>query len=357
MPSILNSDDGAVSGTSGLKSTGGNDGLLNIQSNGSTVLAVTGSGIAVTGTMSQTGVSTFAAGTAGAPSITFTGDTNTGIFSSGADTVNFGTGGTERARITSGGFFKASNTGLYVSSTGSYHELDNSTDSRAAYIYNSNASLTTDGVLLVAAERNTTNNTFYALTYYNGGAGAYKFRVADSGAIGTATGISVGSATPPTDGSAGIKFPAAQSASSNANTLDDYEEGTWTPTLTTDGVDFTSVSYSLQNGDYTKVGNICYVRGKLRTSAVTVGSASGFVQIGGLPFTASGSENAINCAYAVNWAGEEPLNGLTQGGSTTKIYLYYRSSVDGNSQTTAVADVGTGAFANELYFSGTYTVA
>jgi len=170
------------------------------------------------------------------------------------------------------------------------------------------------------------------------------------------TTIGVGDATPSASG-AGITFPAAQSASSNANTLDDYEEGTWTPTLTTDGVDFTSVSYSLQNGDYTKVGNICYVRGKLRTSAVTVGSASGFVQIGGLPFTASGSENAINCAYAVNWAGEEPLNGLTQGGSTTKIYLYYRSSVDGNSQTTAVADVGTGAFANELYFSGTYTVA
>jgi hypothetical protein len=43
MPSILNSDDGVVSGTSGLKTTGGNDGLLNIQTNGSTALSVNAS--------------------------------------------------------------------------------------------------------------------------------------------------------------------------------------------------------------------------------------------------------------------------------------------------------------------------
>ena len=45
----------------------------------------------------------FALGSASAPSVTFTGDTNTGVFSSGADTVNFATGGTERMRIDSAG--------------------------------------------------------------------------------------------------------------------------------------------------------------------------------------------------------------------------------------------------------------
>ena len=44
------------------------------------------------------------------------------------------------------------------------------------------------------------------------------------------TTIGVGNATPSASG-AGITFPATQSASTDANTLDDYEEGTWTPTI------------------------------------------------------------------------------------------------------------------------------
>jgi hypothetical protein len=53
--SVINSDDGVVSGTTGLKSVGGDDGVLNIQSNGSTVVAVDGSGVSVTGTLSSSG--------------------------------------------------------------------------------------------------------------------------------------------------------------------------------------------------------------------------------------------------------------------------------------------------------------
>jgi len=48
----------------------------------------------------------------------------------------------------------------------------------------------------------------------------------------------------------GITFPATQSASSDANTLDDYEEGTWTPTSPGGGYVFSTVS-----GKYTKIGN------------------------------------------------------------------------------------------------------
>jgi hypothetical protein len=43
MPSIINSDDGVVSGSAGLKTTGGNDGLLNIQTNGSTAMSINAS--------------------------------------------------------------------------------------------------------------------------------------------------------------------------------------------------------------------------------------------------------------------------------------------------------------------------
>ena len=106
MPSTINSDDGVISGSSGLKTSGSNDGLLDLQSNGTTVVAVTGSGITVTGTVSQTGVSTFAAGTAGAPSLTFTGDTNTGIYSPGADRIGFTEGGVQCGEFDASGNFQ-----------------------------------------------------------------------------------------------------------------------------------------------------------------------------------------------------------------------------------------------------------
>lgn len=45
MPSIINSDDGVVSGTSGLKTTGGNDGALNIQANGTNAVSISSAGV------------------------------------------------------------------------------------------------------------------------------------------------------------------------------------------------------------------------------------------------------------------------------------------------------------------------
>ena len=50
----------------------------------------------------------------------------------------------------------------------------------------------------------------------------------NSGTLISASTIGVGGTTPSASG-AGISFPATQSTSTDANTLDDYEEGTWTP--------------------------------------------------------------------------------------------------------------------------------
>jgi len=90
---------------------------------------------------------------------------------------------TERMRITSGGYFKASNTGTYINSTGLYNEFVSDSNNETLLVRNSNGSLTAVGVIYVDANRNTTNNTFYAIAYYNNGAGAYKFQVADSGNV------------------------------------------------------------------------------------------------------------------------------------------------------------------------------
>lgn len=49
--------------------------------------------------------------------------------------------------------------------------------------------------------------------------------------------------------------------------LDDYEEGTFSPTLTTDGTDFTSVTYfaGFNGGKYTKIGRLVTVQIALGT--------------------------------------------------------------------------------------------
>ena len=140
-----------------------------------------------------------------------------------------------------------------------------------------------------------------------------------------------------------------------ANFFDDYEEGTWTPTLTTNGTDFDSVTYdSVTEGSYTKVGNTVYFSLALRTDAVTVGSASGAVAIGGLPFTSLASSSA-SVSQSEAWAGEEPIAAFVLGSSTI-VRLLYRASVSGNTANTAVADVGTGANGNEIKISGFYFV-
>jgi hypothetical protein len=101
------------------------------------------------------------------------------------------TGGTERARITSAGYFKASNNGTYNNVAGLFHEFFQSANNEALRVTNANASFSND-VFQVWADRNTTNNSFYAINYYNSAATAYKFRVADSGNV-TNTNNSYGS--------------------------------------------------------------------------------------------------------------------------------------------------------------------
>ena len=73
-----------------------------------TVITATSSGITgnIVGNVSTTGTATFAAGAVGTPSITTSGDTNTGIFFSAADTIDFVEGGTATGQFDSSGNFK-----------------------------------------------------------------------------------------------------------------------------------------------------------------------------------------------------------------------------------------------------------
>jgi hypothetical protein len=78
-----------------------------------------------------------------------------------------------------------------------------------------------------------------------------------------------------------IKFPAGQNASSDANTLDDYEEGTFTPTATGVTVNSGTPVYS---GAYTKIGRIVYITIAQSGGDITL-LGNGSSSFGGLPFT------------------------------------------------------------------------
>ena len=100
-----------------------------------------------------------------------------------------------------------------------------------------------------------------------------------TGQVGTTLGV--GNATPSASG-AGITFPATQSASTDANTLDDYEEGTWTPAQ---GAGLTVVGTFSSSGVYTKIGRMVYLSGTL-ASTTSLSALAGATISGNLPFTA-----------------------------------------------------------------------
>ena len=218
----------------------GNVTVLTASSTGLTLIPTTNVNINVANsnvtftTANVTGVATFSAGSNTAPSITTSGDTNTGLYFPAADTIGFVEGGVEAMRINSSGNLQT---------------------------------------------------------------------------LGT---ISVGNATPSTSG-AGITFPATQSASTNANTLDDYEEGTWTPTITAYAG---SVTAYTSQGSYVKIGRIVFAT--VYAVVSNAGTASGAYVISNLPFSLATSAEVYG--YGVNLLTNVGL--AAYGSGSTSLYCF-----------------------------------
>jgi hypothetical protein len=191
------------------------------------------------------------------------------------------------------------------------------------------------------------------LQYNNAGAfGGISGVTTDGTRMTASTTIGVGGATPSTSGS-GITFPATQSASTNANTLDDYEEGTWTPIYTTDGTNFTSVTYNTVNGNYTKIGNVVSIRFRVRATAYTAGSASGNLVIGALPFSAlaaGGAGGFLGTVQATGFTTNQPCQVQPYGNIA---YLAFLLTSNGTAQTATYTTMSSSA---DLASGGTYLV-
>jgi hypothetical protein len=211
--SIVLSDNGVTSGSAGIKSTGGNDGVLLLQT--TTAGGVATTAVTVDNTQ-QIGIGTSSPAdivhiSSASPRLTFTSTNNT----SGARYNTVGTATTGSHRFQYGG----------------------------------------TEVLTIGIAGQTT--------------------ALQGGTVSSGTGIA---------------FPATQSASSDANTLDDYEEGTFSPTMSSGSGGPIVLSYGL--GQYTKIGNVVNVR--VRVTVSNANSAGGLIQIAGLPFTVSSSVTQRN---------------------------------------------------------------
>jgi hypothetical protein len=148
----------------------------------------------------------------------------------------------------------------------------------------------------------------------------------------------------------GIAFPATQSASSDANTLDDYEEGTFTPTVLTE---FGSATTGGQTSVYTKVGNIVNVCGSFNIA--TISSPSGLLRVGNLPFTvATIGVNGVNASASL-WNTASSYASLTPWVYTfsgqPQFYIRFTNG------TSATEGAGLLKVGTEIWFNVTYRVS
>jgi hypothetical protein len=159
-------------------------------------------------------------------------------------------------------------------------------------------------------------------------AGAHTWSSAPSGTAGNAitftqvlavnkdTSLALQGAT--SQSGTGITFPATQSASSNANTLDDYEEGTFTPTFG-GSVSDPTVSYSTQIGTYTKVGRVVTATFNLTSSSYSGGSGNLYLK--GLPFTSSVAGTGAVYTSGVNWSTKTQCTAYSPGAGNAFLRL------------------------------------
>jgi hypothetical protein len=149
--------------------------------------------------------------------------------------------------------------------------------------------------------------------------------------------------------SSGITFPATAVAASDVNTLDDYEEGTFTATVigtTTAG----TATYTVQNARYTKIGRVVSIEILLNWSA---GTGTGNLRVGGLPFTSGSSVTtpalALTFCSDIAMTASHILTARVADNSTQIEFLSYPSG--GGAYATVVYDA-----AGILGVAGSYSV-
>ncbi|GEM_PF-2844200 len=149
--------------------------------------------------------------------------------------------------------------------------------------------------------------------------------------------------------SGGVVF-GATGGSVSSKTLDDYEEGTWTPAY--EAVSG-AATYGTQEGSYTKIGNKVMVTGVLQAQR---GTLSGTTVITGLPFSVNGNGGGVHINFALNFATDMPnLKGYTSGNQINFRTQATNASASSPLVPTNLSDAATTH--NYMYFTAHYFTA
>jgi hypothetical protein len=200
---------------------------------------------------------------------------------------------------------------------------------------------------------NNDSDYFGIATRFSSATWTERLKISESnGNVTLTNNLGIGNTTPTTSGT-GITFPATQSASSDANTLDDYEEGTFTISA----IPSTSGSITLYAGSnpasYTKIGRMVTVSGFVYVQSVS--SPVGILRITGLPFAIRNQDPSGRGAGSVAGIG-------LASGATTSLQLRFAM----NETELRIEKFAAGTFSNlagdvqtgsEIYFSATYPAA
>ena len=122
--------------------------------------------------------------------------------------------------------------------------------------------------------------------------------------------------------SGALKFPATQIASADANTVDDYEIGTWTPTIEDSDHSDKSQTYGTRAAQYIRIGDLVYVDFSMAITGLGSLTTSSAAAIGGLPFSASSTVSStagfmtITTAVGLNITAGENMVALIAAGNS-----------------------------------------
>jgi len=153
----------------------------------------------------------------------------------------------------------------------------------------------------------------------------------------------------------GIDFSATgDAAGMTSELLDDYEEGTFTPSFNMSSGGH-NMTYSVQQGSYTKIGNMVSIEIYLNVGTINA-NGTGSLRVGGLPFTKTGRYGGLNISYFYGLNNLEIVSALIDVNSN-QIFLYKLTQGSSNyySNTTSVAEAFTNA--SEIMLNGTYLAA
>jgi len=335
----------SISGINSITMASGSDNLLTIHSNNTTervrvdssgnltATSFSGNGSSLTGVASTenirtntnatflqnvnvSGTSTIGGDVNIADKIVHTGDTNTAIRFPEADTLTVETNGAERIRIQSNG-----NTGIGTITAQNNARLQVSTNQQVVAAFEGTG--VSDPQIYLGDDMTTPTDNCIILGYDKadnrgyltvGGDGDNVFTVKNGGDIEIGVGnLAFASGK-------GIDFSATSDAGGmTSELLDDYEEGTWTPTFSSSGATFV---YNHQYGYYQKVGDHVHVTFYITLSGTNSSGLSGNAITINLPFSASGSSTRFEAGvsygmiYKIDLVGYgNPMGTVYQGNS------------------------------------------